>query len=107
MSFAISFAAGVVLGCVVTGIVTERLFRLVGRFSTTGSVSPRVDTSERMTTASPEASANRALIESAVEDGAQRFLDEAARQGVHMTRKQALKDAREMLEANDGLGGVL
>lgn len=102
-----TFAAGVVLGCVVTAIVTERMFRLVGRFSATGSVSPRVDTSERMTTASPEASANRALIESAVEDGAQRFLDEAARQGVHMTRKQALKDARAMLEANDGLGGVL
>lgn len=107
MSFAISFAAGVVLGCVVTGIITERMFRTVGKFATTGSVAARAPAQERMTTASPEASANRALIESAVEDGAQRFLDEAARQGVHMTRKQALKDAREMLEANDGLGGVL
>jgi len=103
---------GLVLGAIAGGLVSRWLmwdgFTLAARYTRTGRLEAPVqlEPGSKLTSPSPEASANRRISEDAVNHGAEQLMSAALEQGVPMDRRRAREQARELLQQADPLGGA-
>lgn len=108
MANTLSLVAGVALGWVLAVVTMRQAFRLAATYQRTGKpdAPAPVDAARVPTVSSPEASANRMILDDAVQNGADQIVQAAEASGVHLTRNEAELQARQMLSDNAPLGGV-
>jgi hypothetical protein len=87
--------------------LAERAAVRASNLSRTGKLEPPAPlTRAPITSPSPEASATRRITQDMVERGTEDLLHSAREQGVPMSRDEAKRQVREMIEGNTPLGGA-
>ncbi len=99
-----AWVCGVIVGVVLALHIYER----AQRFARTGSSRPpvHVEPGHKITSPSPEASANRRISEDAIENGASQIMAAMKDAGQPIDPQRARQQARELLQQADPLGGA-
>lgn len=103
-----NFLIGLTYGIVCTFASFAFAFQLAARYQRTGRAEAPVAPEDRSprTMPSPEASAMRQITADSLERGTDAILAAAKEQGLPMTRREALAQARAMIADAPPLGGV-
>lgn len=103
-------AVGMVLAYalgVLTGVaVFQYTLRLAARYQKVGHIEPPVVAEKNPVPASVEGAASRRVLQDAVNAGADEIMRMAEAQGERITRDEAERDARQLLEQVHGAGAL-